>query len=197
MTRILSCFVVVFGLLAGACGSSPPVRYYSLDPLPGTKPDVAKPYSMGLGPIVFPEYLRRPQIVTRTVGAEIKFADFDRWSGPLAGSFQRILVQNLDQLLDEWTVVEFPYGTLWDPQFRFQGRVTRFDTDETGLAVLNVQWGVRDLETEQMLVRIRRDEYTAQAADPGDYDSIVRALNATVEDFSRTAAVAISEQMGP
>ena len=195
MNKPLACMITAASILLGACASSPPVRFYSLEPLPGTQPEVEKPYAMGVGPIQFPEYLRRPQIVTRTVGTELQLADFDRWSEPLAGAFQRVFTFNLDQLLTDWTIVEFPYGNLWDPQYRMQARVSRFDTDEVGKAVLNVQWGVVNLESEGMLVRIRRDQYTAQASDPDDYDSRVKALNATVEDFSRTAAQAIAEAM--
>lgn len=197
MNRLLACMIIVAGVLISGCASSPPVRYYSLEPLPGTQPDVQKPYSLGLGPIQFPEYLRRPQIVSRTTGAELELAEFDRWSEPLAGAFQRVLTLNLDQLLTEWAVVEFPYGNLWDPAYRLQGRVSQFETDESGRAVLNVQWGVVNIETTDMLVRLRRDMYTAQAADPGDYDGVVQALNQTVEEFSRTVAQAISDEMGP
>ena len=184
-------------LLAGGCASSPPVRHYHLEPLPGAQTDLQRDYSIGVGPIRFPEYLSRPQIVTRTAGSALKIAEFDRWSEPVAGAFLDVLAINLDQLLQDAVVIQFPYGPLMQPEYRMLGRVSRFDTDTTGVAVLNIQWGVIHAEGGEMVVRVRRDEYRAQANDPGDYDSLVSALNATIEAFSKTAAQEIAKNCSP
>ncbi len=195
MARLSATIVVATSLLVGACASSPPIRFYNLESLPGPQAEKKRVYSIGVGPIEFPETLRRPQIVTRTAGSELKFAEFDRWSEPVAGAFLSVLVINLDQLLQGATVIQFPYDPLLQPDYRMLGRVSRFDTDKTGEAVLNVQWRVIDADGK-VLVQVRRDEYRAQVDNPENYDSIVSALNATVEAFSRTAAQEIARNRG-
>ena len=196
MTRLSATALITASLLLSACASSPPVRYYNLEALPGTQIEKQHDYSIGVGPVEFPEHLRRPQIVTRTAGSELKFAEFDRWSEPVAGAFLSVLAINLDQLLQDAIVIQFPYGPLLQLEYRMLARVSRFDTDETGEAVLSVQWGVIDTKGE-LLVQVRRDEFRAQAEDTDDYESIVSALNATVEEFSRTAAQEIARKREP
>jgi uncharacterized lipoprotein YmbA len=149
---------------------------------------------VGLGPILLPEYLKRPQIVTRTQSAELKLAEFDRWAEPLENAFLRTIVTNVDALLESAVVVSFAYGNPRRLDLRVFGRITRFDVDESGVAVLKVQWGVRTPEGETV-VPVRRSMYTVQATDREDYDSLVTALNETVEAFSRELADSLRAAM--
>lgn len=174
-------------ILIASCASSPPVRYYGLEPIDSTRTYAKGQKTIGLGPLAFPEYLNRPQIVTRTPGAELKLAEFDRWAEPIEDAFLRTLVTNVDALLDSAVLVRFPYSSLVKIDYRIAGRVTRFDVDETGTAVLNVQWGAKAAEGEDIVV-VRRSTFTARAANRDSYDSIVIALNETVEAFSREIA---------
>jgi uncharacterized lipoprotein YmbA len=79
------------------------------------------------------------------------------------------------------------------------GRVLRFDVDDSGTAVLQVQWGAG--KKNNQLIGARSATYTAKATNPEDYDSVVLALNETVSSFSReiasllTAAIAQMESM--
>ena len=71
-------------LLVSACGSSPPVRYYTLSTASVATPeDPADARILGLGPLNVPEYLNRTQIVTRGNGAELIVHEFSHWAEPL------------------------------------------------------------------------------------------------------------------
>ena len=53
-------------LLLSACGSSPPVHYFSLNPIDSEfQPGADDAMLLGLGPLRLPDYLNRSQMVTR------------------------------------------------------------------------------------------------------------------------------------
>lgn len=74
-------------LLAGGCASKP-ARFYTLNPVvpassPGPTWDTAllgPPSNIGIISVELPDYLDRPQIVTRNPNNELKLAEFDRWA---------------------------------------------------------------------------------------------------------------------
>ncbi len=194
MNRIQFTAIAGIVLLLGACASSPPVQFYALDSVPRNIGQESGEVNIGLGPMTFPDYLKRPQIVTRTTGSEMIIAEFQRWAEPVDRSFNRILASNVDDMLESAVVVVFPYNMNYRIDIRVVGRVFRFDTDETGLAVLDVQWGAGDGK-KKTLVEPRRLRYEATAADPQDYDAIVIALNEALDAFSRDVAKVLQEHL--
>jgi uncharacterized lipoprotein YmbA len=195
MYRIQVAVTACVALLLGACASSPPVRFYALDTVPRNPVEtIDGGTNIGLGPLNFPDYLKRPQIVTRTTGSEMKIAEFERWAEPVDRSFSRILSGNVDDMLESAVVVVFPYNLNIRIDIRIVGRVFRFDTDESGQAVLDVQWVASDGKGK-MFVEPRRAHYEARASDPRDYDAIVIALNETLSAFSRDVVAALEEHL--
>ena len=187
MNRLTPIFALALVLLASACGTSPPVHYYSL------KSTVAPPADtdterriVGFGPLDFPGYLKRPQIVTRKADGEITIDDFRRWAEPLDEAVHRIVAASVEGLVDNVSVVSYPYHTMIKPEYRVYGDVVRFDVDEAGNAVLRVQWGVATADRETVLPP-RRAWYTARASS-ADTNAIVEALNTLVADFSNDVA---------
>ena len=200
MTRKLIIVIVsLTAMLLGACASTPPSRFYALEPVSTNSDKQADAVVIGMGPFSFPEYLMRPQIVTRTSGSELKMAEFDRWAEPLDKAFLRNLAMSVDAMVNTAVIVPVPYSGLVDIDLRLLGRVLRFDVDDSGTAVLQVQWGAG--KKKNVVIKPQSATYTAKAADPEDYDSVVLALNETVTSFSRdvadvlTAAIAQMESM--
>ena len=184
---------LVVVLLAGGCGSSPPVDYYALQPIPGAATaDPADAVVLGLGPLAIPGYVDRPQLVTQVSGSQVQVDEFNRWAEPLATALPRIVTANVDQLLDSVVVVTFPYTSRTRTDYRLLGRVIRFDTDRAGQALLEVQWTLQDAEANTILAP-RRTRYEAQASEPGDPQALVAALNETVAAFSRDIASQVSD----
>lgn len=194
MNRIKVAVICCLGLLLAACASSPPVQFYALDTVARTSGNMDGGVTIGLGPINFPDYLKRPQIVKRTAGSEMIIDEFQRWAEPVDRSFNRILAANVDDMLDSAVVVLFPYSMNIRIDIRVIGRVFRFDTDTAGLAVLDVQWVAGDGK-DNMIVEPRRAHYEARATDAQDYDAIVMALNETLDAFSRDVAAALEEHL--
>ncbi len=194
MTRALQ--TLCFLLFVGACGSSPPVRYYDLEALEsGYSPDKVGASSVGVGPLRTPDYLSRPRMVTRSTDATIIVNDFERWVEPPDESIHRVMARNLDALLDDAVVVAFPYTHIKYLDYRVVGRVDRFDADADGLAVLEVQWGIIS-SAEEILVRPRRARYEARSSRETGYAAIAHAMSRVLQQFSHEVAAELEALVG-
>ena len=189
MNRVTSLVQFVsIAIVLGACGSSPPVRYYDLEALEtGYAPDKVGSTSVGVGPLRTPDYLSRPRMVTRAADATIVVNDFDRWVEPLDDAIHRVLATNLDAQLDDAVVVAFPYTHISDLDYRVVGRVDRFDADADGLAVLEIQWGVIG-PNDEILVQPWRKRYEARSSREPKYAGIAYAMSEVVQQFSHDVA---------
>lgn len=192
-TRMIVAGLVL--LLAG-CGSSPPARFYLLQPLDADdyEADSNEAAVMYLGPLRLPEYAARTQIVTRGEGAEMIVHDYHRWAEPLDDAIHRIVAVNVDNLVDGLIVVAFPSGDLVEADYRLQGSIVRFDADPGGRAVLIVQWGIA-VPDGDFLVAPRRSRYESRASKPGDPGAVAVALNDTIGQFSRAIAAEIEARL--
>lgn len=187
---------VVLTLAAGCIGPSPRSKYYLLSTLPdqaaGEAPTrVSDDLSVGLGPVSFPAYLDRQQIVLRTGPNEISFSEFDRWAEPLKNNFVRVFKVNLAELLgtDRIFVYPWPSGAVFE--FQVSAEVTRFDARPGDGATLDVQWMiVRDHDREVVLSR--KSSFHADLKGT-DYNTIVDAQSLTLTAFSREVAVALTD----
>lgn len=178
-------------LLFGACSSSPPSRFYTLSALDADTVTTGETGRLlGLGPFRMPEYLNRSQIVTRGDDAAMLIDEFVRWSEPLALALPRIVATNVDNLLADTGVAVFPFEPIIRDQldYRLVGDIKRFDADQRGQVVLDVQWTVSD-QGGGIVVALQRGRYQAQAADAADPGAVIAAMNETLASFSREVAV--------
>jgi uncharacterized lipoprotein YmbA len=180
--------IVSLAIVLGACGSSPPVRYYDLEALAtGYTPDRVGAISVGVGPLRTPDYLSRPRMVTRATDATIVVNDFERWVEPVDDAIHRVMATNLDALIDDAVVVAFPYTHIKHLDYRVVGRVARFDADADGLAVLEVQWGVVSA-ADEILAPPRRARYEARSSRKPAYAAIAHAMSKVLQQFSQDVA---------
>ena len=188
--RLIISFALA-SLLLTACGSSPPVRYFSLSPtVAASASESETAVALGFGPIRLPDYLDRSQMVTRGSGQEIRVDEFSRWAEPLATSFHRIVSADVDHSVDGLVVVAFPWESAVRGvvDYRLLGDVTRFDADRSGRVILDVQWGVVEVESDERVVRPHRTRYESRAGSPDDPAAIASAMNDALADFSRDIA---------
>ncbi|WP_462320114.1 PqiC family protein [Halochromatium sp.] len=212
-TRRLPMLVLLGLLLAllGACASSPPSSFYLLTPLPeadGRNSDIrGGKLSIGIGPVVFPQFLDRPQLVVRDGSNRLELEEFNRWGGTLQDDFLRVWGENLGYLLDTSRILIFPSESRAPLDFRITAEVVNFEGRQDGEAVLKVRWAVMDPRLEQTLAS-RDDLYRCpirpipattdrgqmqvlglMAADTGqDSEAIVAAMSRCLGRFSRDVA---------
>ena len=189
--------VVVLTTGCVGTGQSPPSRFYmltSIDPAdssPDSSSDMAGEGIL-LGPIRFPVYLKRQQVVTRTSPNEIQLAEFDRWAEPLETNFFNVLRENLAILLNTAFIVEPPVPRDIGIEFQIIAGVSRFDAEPGKQVIMSVRWGILRVEDNQLLMT-KSSNYTAPLNSAG-FDEIARTHSRIVADFSRDVAAAIQDQ---
>jgi uncharacterized lipoprotein YmbA len=179
-------------LLSSGCASSLTSHFYVLSHLSAATPTVATTglgLAIGVGPVELPDYLDRPQIVSRTSQNELTLAEFDRWAEPLKDNFTQVLAENLAVLLPSQRVVVYPWRRATPVDYQLVVKVIRFDLTVGGDSVLNTRWSVLSSDGRQTLLT-RESSYTEHPAGD-DYPAIVTALNQTLAAFSRDVAAAL------
>ena len=179
---------VILAMSLGGCGSSPPVSYYDLQALETGYVSSGKiDITVGVGPLRTPDYLSRSQIVKRRDDGTVVVDDFHRWVEPVDDAIYRIVSENLDSLIADAVVVAFPYTHIADLDYQIVGRISRFDADQDGTAVLQVQWGIIS-SRDEFLVQPKRTRYEVTALQAGDYPALAHAMSEVLQEFSRDVA---------
>jgi uncharacterized lipoprotein YmbA len=148
--------------------------------------------AIGLGPIDFPAYLQRSQIVTRVSQNEIMLSEGYRWGEPLDTNFSRVLAENLSNLLGTDRIVMFPWFNNAELDFAVRITVLRFETSEDGTARLLARWRVVSPQSDEVVFSAESD-LREQTAD-GSPDAAVAALSGTVAKLAREIADAIEKR---
>lgn len=176
------------------CASSSPSRFYLLNSLDTTRPEM-KPsadercFSIGIGPINIPDYLDQPQIVTRGVSNEIGLAEFDRWAENLKDNLTRVLAKNLSILLCTKTIVFFPWKGGVPVDYRVEMEVLRMDGNLGGKVSLEAWWMILSGDGKKMVLN-KKSTFT-EAVSGKDYNSLVAAQSRAIGHLSREIAEAI------
>jgi len=193
--RLLICLLVC--LIPAGCGSlgpkPDPSRFFALASLPRTgerAPDAAgtNPLALGIGPIKFPGYLDRQEIVTRVSQNRFAVAENDRWAEALEENFSRVLSQNLSILLQTDRIVAFPWERNQRPTFQVQVEVLRFDPNAEHIAELWARWIVLDDAKKSLVVK---ESYLSQQARDKSTEGSVAAMSEVVSGLSKEIAAAI------
>lgn len=194
--RTLSLCLIACAAGLSGCATSAPVRYYTLNATavaPAAPPLAGR--SILVGPVELPPYLDRPQMAIRGTAGQIEFLEYQRWSEPLEASFTRILVDDLILLAGTGQAMAAPVPGDLRIDYRLRARISRFDVDAGGQAVLVVQWYIVDNQgkvlTEPRQSTYRRESQRLAPAEARAAASAA-ALSATVADFAADVIRSIS-----
>jgi uncharacterized protein len=175
-------------LLAVGCGKSSPTHFYSLNAATGDQtatPTAAPCIALGIGPVDFPAYLDRSQIVTRLGDNQMRMADFEQWIEPLHDNFQRVLMEDLAGLVCAKPLVSYPWPAGGHPDRQVAIQVTRFDGTLGQDVVLRASWSVLDADGKSLAWRTT--DLHEQVAGP-DYDALAAAQSRLVARFAAAVA---------
>ena len=185
-------FLCALLVLALGCAHTEQSRFYVLNSLAASGAQNAERQDvvLGIGPIKMPEYLDRPQIMTRTEGNELDYTEFHKWAEPLKDNFSRVLGENLSTLIPTNRIFFFPWRRAAQVNHKIAADVIRFEGALGGVSTLSVRWTLyriddkgRENGARHEKIRVR----SRQATGP-DYNSTVSALNQNLEAFSREVA---------
>ncbi len=180
--------------LAGLCGcaAAPAPNLYRLDPLAETEAQAATPGpALGIGPVTFPAYLDRLEIVTSGGGYLLLPADSERWAESLAENATCVLAENLSLLLGTDRVTRYPWKKGSDVDFQIVVDVIRFHGELGGNCVLTARFSIRNA-AGTALAPPRRLTFNQPAGGPSHAD-MVAAMNRALEALSREVAARVAE----
>jgi uncharacterized protein len=191
IVRIIVITAVCACILLAGCSTTSSSRFYTLTPVqPSTAgirtsvPDAA--VLLGVGPVTIPDYLDRPQIVTRSSQNELHLSEFNRWAGSLQSDTARILRENLDILLagDDVSVTSWRRGI--PGVYRVSVDVSRFEVTAETLVVLKAQWAIFAGDGANVL--LVRDSDIREEVRGGGVEPIVAAMGRALGSLSREIA---------
>jgi len=182
--------LVLCAVAAGGCRSKTPVSFYTLSPISvseeiGVTSENAP--IIGVGPLLFPDYLNRLQVVTRPNPGRVHFSEFNRWAGFLDKEFLKTVAENLSLLLGTPQVRVYPWGGVTEPEYRVALDVKQFEGNPGESVRLNVVWTLRFLENDAPGQIIRRSIIVEPVSGDG-YDLFISAHSRAVETLSREIA---------
>ncbi|MBF0418276.1 MAG: membrane integrity-associated transporter subunit PqiC [Magnetococcales bacterium] len=177
------------GILAGCAGSgSPPTRFFLLTAQVGQEEgglatDRKAGLVVELEPVEIPQYLNRPEMVTRAGGNRLQLERMNQWGGDLKEDMGRVTMENLSRLMHSDRVTLLPGRSEDEPDFRVVTRIHRFEPDDAGEVVLEARWILLDGRGGQLETRHARIVKRAGQAD--DHDAMVKAMSQALADLAR------------
>jgi uncharacterized lipoprotein YmbA len=151
---------------------------------------------VGLGPINFPDYLARAEMVTRLSGDRVEVSSSDRWAEPLDISFKRVLAHDLSMTLGGAQVMVFPWlGGAPHFNYRIEMTIDRFEAD-AGVARLDARWTIIDGSSGRVLDS-SSSTLSVPASAGTDTTAAVSALSQAVSQFAVQLATAIMGLKSP
>jgi len=184
---------VLLTVLAGCSGGgSMPVRFYVLEPvLAAAAAADPKAPSVLVAGVKLPQYLERPQMVTRR-GAQLELAEFHQWGGNLRKDMTAALVRNLSARLGSEQVLAAPHTLRFEPALRVEVEVLRFERDDSGAVKLEAKWWV-SRGAERTLLKARRGAWASAPLAPAEtFDATVVAMGRVWGEFAAALAQSLA-----
>ncbi|MEO5330947.1 MAG: PqiC family protein [Magnetococcus sp. YQC-5] len=180
---------ILMALFLTACPGqpSPPTRFFLLTSL--VQPPQTRVQQAGQGlvvelePVEIPQYLNRPEMVTRTGGNRLGLNRMAQWAGDLKEDIGRVLMENLARLLPSERVMILPKRSNEVANFRVAASMNRFEPDATGQVILDARWTLFDGKGKQLFTR--HSHIITQASNPEEYESLAEAMSKALDIWSR------------
>jgi uncharacterized lipoprotein YmbA len=147
ITRRLCALLIVLGGCRALLPAAPRSEFFlltALEPPSGAGSGRAVGPSVLVGPVVLPQYLDRPEMVTRLASNQVRVEELELWAEPLRDSIARTLGRNLAALLDSGGVQREPWTGPAPPDLVVSVEVRRFEKTSAGQIELAARWTIDD-----------------------------------------------------
>jgi uncharacterized lipoprotein YmbA len=185
------CFTLLFGGCISLPNSpiSPTPRAYTLSAIDeiqvSKKINITPGVIIGVGSVKIPEYLDRPQMVTKNKDGILKFDEFDRWGESLDIGMARLIREDLTAMLPGAKLTLYPWNPSLAVKYQVVVEVIQLDSELDRDMFLDVQWMVIDVQNSKTVV-IKRLEFQRPIV-PQNYFGLTKILS--------TACVSLSSQI--
>jgi len=174
---------------------SPTPRFYMLRAV--TADAVSQKFSfpahiiIGLGPVKIPGYINRPQIVTLGKDKTLNFAQFDRWGESLDLALERVISEDLINLLPAGTVIEmFPWNLAVTVRYQIIVGIVKLESQLDKDLSITAQWSIID-QLKREVVLTKRSEIR-RPIEPHNYYGLAETLSAACASLSSEIAQGLS-----
>jgi uncharacterized lipoprotein YmbA len=190
---------VCFALLICGClslpnsPSSPTPRFFMLSAMNETqvsKKIMTSGVIIGVGPVKIPEYLNRPQMVTRDKEGILKFDEFDRWGESLDIGLARLIREDLTVMLPGEKLTLYPWNPSIAVKYQVVAEVVQLDSELDRDMHFVVQWMIIDVQNSKTII-IKRSEFRT-AIIPQNYAGIAKTLSTACASLSAQIADAMT-----
>jgi uncharacterized protein len=171
-----------------ACGT-PTDYFYTLSSEASERSSVSGTAfpSIVVGPVILPEVVDRPQIVTRVGTNQVNVAEQHRWAASLKSEIPRVIAQNLSSLLGTSSVFSYEDGGAPHPEIQVTIYVERFDAMLGQTVMIDSLWTIRSAGGKPALGRAAMRETIVG----NGYDALVSAHSRALAALSQQIAEAI------
>ena len=180
---------LVAAVLLSGCASSPESKFYVFSPKEGwssvaARDATASSFVVQFAPVKLPEYLDRPQIVTRTDDNRIRMAQFDRWGMPLDMIAAEVVGASIARVHPDAFVDVVPVRGNQHAGYLVDITVVRLDGMLGGNVELIAQWKITKDGDQNSVIgrRLVRYEQATAGESYGDYVEAVRQVLAKMGD---------------
>jgi uncharacterized lipoprotein YmbA len=187
---------VAVAICFAGCATSPTARFYTLTPIPpqevkGASCTAVSPVSISIAPVEIPDYLDRPQIVTRDGRNELRLAEFDRWAGSLSNNIAAVLAENLGLLMGTERVFVYPRMSVEKADYWLALRLLRLECAPGDQVLIKAQWTLL-AGPERKDVATRVTTFSERLNDR-EYRTMAAAISSALGEVSREIARVIIE----
>ena len=166
-------YFALLGLVAllASCRSSPPKRFYVLDPV-GPQQKLAGPPRaiLQVAAVNIPPSLDRQEMVRESSQGALQISDLNRWGAPLADMAQDVLTQDLMERLPDGHVLP-PRAAAPAETYEVTVDLLQFGRGPSGTLMLRGGWSLFHLGSDtpvlnrriQLTERVVSADYAAQA----------------------------------
>jgi uncharacterized protein len=191
-------FIMILQVVGYGCATTPASHFYLLGISGQASTDSPATTDqgetvIGIGPIRLPEYLDRPQIVTRSDNTELYISDLNRWAEPLQENFTRVFAEQISRMMATENIQIEPSRNRNDLDYRILANVTRFDANQFGEVILVAYWSVEDKAGSTRLNTRKSTIQLDISAAPG-YSEIVEGLSRAVYLLAREISVELNKR---
>jgi len=157
--------------LAAGCRSSPPKRFYVLDPVPPqARMQAMSADAVQVATVNIPPSLDRQEMVRESAADRLEVSDINRWGAPLADMTQDVLTQDLMQRLPEGKVLP-PHNAAPATAYEITVDILQFGRDASGKVLLGGGWSLYRLGSDTPILNrtvtlsenAATDDYAGQA----------------------------------
>ena len=185
---------VVLAMALAACGHSPAVQFYSLQPAAANATGAPLDLALSISPAQFPRALARSQIVTRAGGSRVNVDEYHVWSAPLEYEFLRVLGDDIASDTQSDRIAVYPKEAAFKVDYRVTLDVLQFDGVAGDSVTLRARWAIAPATGDAIAVGSFEQTEPAHAATEADnYDALVSAHSALIGDLGRLISAKLRE----